>query len=361
MDNERIEKRRGFIINTVYFVIVALIFFVCVKYVAKWILPFIIGFAIAFTAKPAIAAVHKVTRLNRKASAFIVVVLEYALLIFLIWFLGSKIFESIRDLFTKLPAYYDSSILPFIGSVVEYIESVAARISPETLSQIYSMLESVADNLRGFVISFSSGTLSGLAGITAKIPFFLISLVFTVLASIFIAMDYNGIMTFIKKQLPPKATVVIDDAKKQIGKTVLRYLRAYLIIFLMTFAELSIGLSILGIENSVGLGAIIAVLDVLPVIGTGGALIPWSVWALVTQNYFLGVGLIILYVVILVVRNFTEPKIVGDQLGLNPVVTLIAIYVGYRLMGVAGMILLPISTTIVVGLQRSGKIKLWKE
>lgn len=174
-------------------------------------------------------------------------------------------------------------------------------------------------------------------------------------------MDYRGIVDFIKKQLPPQTAVFLSDAKKQTGKTVLRYLRAYLIIFLLTFTELSIGLSILRIENSVGLAAIIAALDVLPVIGTGGVLIPWAVWALVTQNFVLALGLVIVYVVILVVRNFAEPKIVGDQLGLNPVVTLIAIYLGYRLMGVVGMIGLPILTTILVGLHKTGRIKLWKE
>lgn len=361
MLNEKVEKRREFIINTVYIAIIALIVFACFKYVAKWIMPFIIGFIIAFAARPAVSAVHKVTRLNKKLCGFLVIILEYVLLVFVIWALGSRIYESIRDLFLKLPDYYDSSILPFINSIALSVESIAARISPETLQQVYSMLESFADNARGFVISLSTGMLSSLAGMTKSVPFFLISFVFTILASVFITMDYRGIVDFLKKQLPPKTAVFLSDAKQQIGKTVLRYLRAYLIIFLMTFTELSIGLSILGIENSIGLAAIIAVADVLPVIGTGGVLIPWAIWGLLTRNFVLAIGLVILYVVILVVRNFTEPKIVGDQLGLNPVVTLIAIYLGYRLLGVAGMIGLPIFTTILVGLHKSGKIKLWKE
>jgi predicted PurR-regulated permease PerM len=129
----------------------------------------------------------------------------------------------------------------------------------------------------------------------------------------------------------------------------------------MTFTELSIGLSVLQIENSVGIAAIIAVADILPVIGTGSVLIPWSIVALFMQNYFLAAGLIILYIVVLAVRNFTEPKIVGDQLGLNPIVTLISIYLGYRIMGFGGMIVLPVATNILVGLHKSGKIKLWKE
>lgn len=361
MQNEKVEKRREFIINTAYFALVALIVFVCFKYVAKWIMPFIIGFVFAFAAKPAAAGLHKVTHINRKFSGFLVIILEYALIILLIWALGSKIFGSLKDIFTELPGYFDSNILPFINMIAKDIESFAERISPETMQQVYSMLESAADNIRNFVMTVSSRMLSSLAGFTGAIPFFLLSLVFTILASIFISMDYDGITLFLKKQLPPKIVVLLSDAKQQIGKTVLKYLRAYIIIFLITFTELAIGLSILQIKNSIGLAILIAVADILPVIGTGCVLVPWATWALVTQNYALALGLVILYVVILVIRNFTEPKIVGDQLGLNPVVTLIAIYIGYRIMGVGGMIMLPIITTILVGLHKSGKIRLWKE
>jgi len=185
--------------------------------------------------------------------------------------------------------------------------------------------------------------------------------VFTILASIFISLDYTAITTFLKKQLPGKAATFLGDAKSHLGKTVLGYLRAYLILWILTFTELSIGLSILKVKSAVGLAAIIALADILPVVGTGGILLPWSVFSLITGNYFVGFGLIVLYLIILVVRNFAEPKIVGDQLGLNPLITLVAIYLGYLWMGVVGMILLPITATILIGLHKTGKIKLWKE
>lgn len=361
MPNERTEKRREFIINTVYFAIVAVLVFLCFRYVVSWLMPFIIGFVLAFVAKPAVSGLCKVTRMNRKLAGVIVILLEYALVALLIWGVGSKIGGSLRDLFTKLPEYYDTSLLPFLNSVTEWLEDFASRISPETLEQIYAMIENTADSLRDYVLKFSSGMLSGLAGVTAKIPFFFISFVFTILASILISMDYKSIMQFIKRQLPPKAQLFLTDAKQQIGKTVIGYLRAYLIIWVMTFTELSIGLSILRVENAAGLAALIALADILPIIGTGGILIPWACFALITKSYYLAIGLIVLYLIIVAVRNLTEPKIIGDQLGLNPLVTLLAIYLGYRIMGFSGMIIFPIVTNIFVGLQKAGKIKIWKE
>ncbi len=361
MKDEKIEKRRKFIINTIYYAFIALLVFLGFKYVAKWVLPFILGFIIASMVKPSAIGLNKLTRINKKVCTGIVLVFYYALIIFLIWVLGARIVSSLKDLFTQLPSYYNESIAPFFNEINNLIIDLTSKISPDTLDQIYSMFETVSDKVREFIVSFSSGTVSYLANTTAKIPFFFISFVFTILSSIFISLDYDRIIEFIKKQFPESAANFMSDTKRHLGKTLVRYLRAYVIILVITFIELSIGLSILGTENAIGLAAIIAVADILPVLGTGGVLIPWAIISLINQNYFYGIGLIIIYVVVLVVRNFTEPKIVGDQLGLNPLVTLISIYVGYLWMGIFGMILLPVTVTILSGLNRSGKIKLWKE
>ncbi len=361
MNPERTERRREFIINTIYFAIIALILFACFKYVAKWVMPFIIGFVIALMVQPAALGLSKLTRLNRKLSGILVLILAYALVIFVVWIVGAKIVGSLQDLFTKLPTYYDRSILPFLNNIIAMFENLAARISPQTLNQIYEMIENASDTIRNYIIRFSSGMLTGIAGITTRIPFYFISFIFTILASVFISMDYKNIVSFIKRQFSPKTREVLGDAKRHIGKTALGYLRAYAIIWIMTFTELSIGLSFLKVENAIGIAALIAIADILPVLGTGTVVIPWAIFSLFTRNYFLAIGLAVLYIVVMVVRNFAEPKIVGDQLGLHPLATLIAIYLGYLLMGVFGMIILPVVTNIIAGLHRMGKIKIWND
>ncbi len=361
MQNERLERRKEFIINTLYIALVAVLIFLCFKYVAKWLIPFIVGFVIAVSVNAPVKAICKKVRINQKFCAVVFLLIEYAILVLIIWSVGAKIFSSIRDLVSNLPAYYDESIAPLLTNLNETVNWLTSSISPEVMSQIYTMLESVVDNLRDFIINISATMGKSLANTTAKLPFFLISFVFTILASVFISIDYASISNFIKKQLPPRIAAFADDAKEHLGKTVVRYLRAYLIIWVLTFTELSVGLSILKVKNAIGLAAIIAFADIFPILGTGGILLPWAVFSLISQNYFLGIGLIVLYLVILMVRNFSEPKIVGDQLGLRPVVSLLAIYLGYLWMGFFGMILLPILTTILIGLHKNGKIKLWKD
>jgi predicted PurR-regulated permease PerM len=143
--------------------------------------------------------------------------------------------------------------------------------------------------------------------------------------------------------------------------TVLRYLRGYLKIMLVTFVELSIGLTILGVSNSIATAFEIAIFDILPVFGSGGILLPWALFQLLSGNMFVGIGLVILYGAITVIRNFIEPKIIGDQLGLNPVISIISIYLGFVWIGVAGMILMPISVQIAISLHKKGIIRLYKE
>ncbi len=361
MQNEHIEKRREFIINTAYIGLVVALAYLGFKYAASWLMPFIVGFIIALAVNGPVNAICKRIKINRKFCTFIILVVEYALFSLLLWGLGAKILNSLKDLFSNLPTYYDNNIEPFIQWVYQSITNMAKNISPETLDTIYTVLENSTDSIREFVINLSASVGKLLASTTSKLPFYFISVIFAILSSIFISMDFNGIVSFIKKQLPPKAAGFLGDAKNHLGKTILKYLQAYLIIFVLTFTELSIGLSILKIENAIGFAALIALADIFPVLGTGGILIPWSLISLLNHNYSVAIGLIVLYLIIIVVRNFAEPKIIGDQLGLHPLVTLIAIYLGYLWMGVGGMILLPITLTILLGLHKNGRIKLWKD
>ncbi len=361
MQKEQLEKRKEFIINTLYYALIVILSFLCLTYVAKWLLPFILGFLIAVAINPPVNAICKKLKIKRKFFAPFFLIFIYSLIVLILWGAGAMIYSSLKDLFTNLPSYYDNSIAPFLANIGITFNDLTSKISPETLDQIYSMLENLTDNIRDYILNFSADMVSILANATKKLPFFLISFIFTILASVFISTDYDNILLFIQKQLPPRLTIFIRDAKEHFGKTILKYLRAYVIIWVITFTELTIGLSILRVDSAIGLAALIAITDILPVFGTGTILLPWAVFSLFTQNYYLAIGLVIIYLIILVVRNIIEPKIVGDQLGLNPVVTLVAIYIGYLWLGVSGMIILPICVTILVGLHRLGKIKLWKE
>ena len=118
------------------------------------------------------------------------------------------------------------------------------------------------------------------------------------------------------------------------------------LLFLITFVELFVGFLILQVDYAFVLAILIAFVDFLPVLGTGAILAPWGIIALLTKNYFLGIGIIVLFVVMTVIRQIIEPKIVGKSLGVHPILTLIAIYLGYKLFGIVGMIFLPIAALV---------------
>ena len=116
-----------------------------------------------------------------------------------------------------------------------------------------------------------------------------------------------------------------------------KYLKAYALIMLITFTEMAVGLSILGVNGAIPIAAFTAVVDVLPVLGTGGIVIPWGLFNLVRGNLFLGFGLLVLYVVITFIRQAVEPRLVGQQIGLHPIVVL-CMYAGLKLFGVVGVV-----------------------
>lgn len=360
MQNEKLERRKAFLINTAYITVVVILAVLFFKYVLGWIMPFIVGLIIALISNPLTSLLNRYTRMNRKFCACIVLVLVYALIILSVWLIGARIVASVRDVFTNLPHYYERSILPFIEGIRQTLQDVAQNLPPQITDGLTDWLSNAPKNLQAIIASISSKVLSGAAIATGKVPYYFISVVFTILASFFISMDLQGIKLFIKKQLPAGVTQFILDTHNHIKHTSLRILRTYLIIMAMTFCEVSIGLSILRVENALGIAAIIAIVDILPILGSGTVLLPWAVFSLSTQNYALGIGLIALYLVVMVVRNFTEPKILGDQLGLHPLVAILCLYLGYVIMGFGGMILFPVCATVFVELHHVGKISLWK-
>jgi len=113
---------------------------------------------------------------------------------------------------------------------------------------------------------------------------------------------------------------------------------------------------LLGIDNAILIALIIAILDLLPVLGTGTVLIPWGIINIILGNYLIGVALIILYVVILIIRNIIEPKIISKQVGLHPLITLLCIFIGLKLFGFIGIIFLPLVTILVYNLYKEGEI-----
>ncbi len=196
--------------------------------------------------------------------------------------------------------------------------------------QLQKMLGALASKLTG-----------ALAALLGRLPGVLFFLVVTLIACFYFALDYDKVCGVLERLLPQSVRPHVPAWKQRFARAFKRCVKAYFLLFLLTFAELFFGLLLLRIEYPFLLALVISLLDVLPVLGVGTALIPWAIFALLMGNTMRGVGLLILYGVMSVIRQIAEPHLVGKSIGLHPIVMLIAFYVGLSLFGVAGILIGP--------------------
>ena len=354
------EKKREFIINIIYLIIIFAIMYLGIKYALKWFLPFVIGFSIAFSLKPIIDYISAKLKINRRFVSVIAVLIFYITVGGLLTLVLANIFVELKELFSNLPIVYRYNIEPVIFEISNNIEDILFELDPNVVVVITDMVSSLAESIGSVISSISSKVVSFVSSALTMVPSFFIIILFTIISSFFFAIDYYRITGFITRQLSPKASNILFEAKSYIVGTLFKFIKAYSIIITITFIELSVGLSILKIENSVIIALLIACVDVLPVLGTGGIVIPWIFIELFKGDIPLAIGLLILYIVITVVRNIIEPKIVGEQVGLHPIIMLICIFIGVRLFGFLGLFILPITFIILKKLNDSGKINIFK-
>jgi len=181
-----------------------------------------------------------------------------------------------------------------------------------------------------------------------------------IISTFFIAVDYDKLSEFVLRQFTGKARKLILDIKQYVIGTLFVYLRSYALIMSVTFVELSVGLSLLSIPNALIIALCIAFFDILPILGTGGVMIPWTIITFFQGDYKTGVGLVVVYVIITVVRNIIEPRIVGSRIGVHPVATLIAMFLGAHFFGILGLFGFPITLSLLRHLNDTGTIKIFK-
>lgn len=180
------------------------------------------------------------------------------------------------------------------------------------------------------------------------------------LALFYFGSDYESITAFLKCQLSEKQAAFAHELKREFFDTVLSVLRAYAILLAMTFTELAVGFTVLGLPYALLSALMIALVDILPVFGTGTVLVPWGLGAIFTGNTKLGLCILALYGIITVIRQAAEPKILGSSVGMHPLATLFAMYIGLKLCGIWGLFLFPIGAVILKNLNENGCVRLYK-
>lgn len=379
-----VEKRFGRIVNILYFALIIGIGFLLLKYCFGLVFPFIFAFFMAMIVQRPTNACYKKIKKGKGIISTVLVLTLILLLVSFISLAGAQIVTTAKDFISFITQKINDfptlieNIENWILSVITILpDSIESRLSTSIVSALNRFKELTATEAAGVLVESAADTeisLSsvlapiggGIWGVVKEIPSVLLAIVISVVASCFMASDYDRLVIFLKNQLPEKKRNALSKSKAILLSTLKGLIKAYGTIMLITFTEVFVGLNILklvGIYNSgyiFVISAITAIVDIVPVLGTGTIMIPWALYSLITGNFSLAVGLIVIYAIILVIRQVIEPKLVATRLGLPPVLTIAAMYLGTQLFGFIGIFLLPIILIMLKRLNDEGVIHLWK-
>lgn len=316
-------------------------------------MPFVIGWFIAYIASPVVNWLEKRVKIVKKLGSVIMIVGVLAAVCFIIYFIISTLWKEISFLIQDMPGMY-RDLESGLSQIGNSMEGVFGKL-PDGVQEGWHTMVANFDEMMGELMSrISEPTVSAAGRFAKSIPSVLVATIVTFISEYFFIAEREDVIRWSKKVAPDalvsRMTMVMDNLKFAVGG----YLKAQLKIMVVVYIILVVGFIILNIHFSFLLGLLIALLDFLPFFGTGTALIPWAIYQFFMGNYKLVVGLVILYAVTQLVRQLIQPKLVGDSMGLRPLLTLFLLYTGYKIGGVFGMIFAVPIGMIVINLYKAG-------
>lgn len=336
--------------NIIAFLITVLLvvlgIFFGIKFV-KFFMPFAIGWVIALIANPLVRLVESKMNVARKHTSMVIIIAVLAVIVSVIYFASVKIAEQVGDLIEQAPSIYSSFGEDF-ASVEQNLDRFIKELPEDVQISIDDFQNDLGAKAGAFVGKVSQWTMDNAGDIAKHLPNVLISVIFTILSAYFFIADREKILEFGRENMPEfvqeKWRMLSDNMKIIFGG----YFKAQFKIMAIICVILFIGFLILDVKFAILVAILVSFLDMLPFLGTGTMLIPWALFKILSNDLKFAIGLIILYLVTQLVRRMIEPKMVGDSIGMNPLLTLIFMYTGYRISGVLGMILaVPIGALII--------------
>lgn len=351
--------REGFVRWVVFWAAVAAAVLAARRVLLPCLGPFLAGWLAAAAVRPAARWLSRRTGLGKRAASTLCLAVCWAGTGVALWWLGSLAFSQGAALLERLPGWYRQGFLPAARQAgVQAMHFLGRLGGPEARTALQGVAARMEPVLQQSVSSLSARALAAVGGFAGRLPAVALACSFTVLSSFFILPDYEEIGAFLLGQLPPRLAGPARASKDFLLSTIRQVLKAYLLIMVITFGEISLGLWLLRVDYYLIIGLAVAVLDILPVIGSGSILVPWGLWLLLGGRPTLGAGILLLYAVVTAIRTVLEPRVVGRRIGLSPLVTLVSMYAGMKLGGMAGLILAPMAVTLLLFLQQSGHIRL---
>lgn len=318
-----------------------------------FLMPFVIGWIISAIAAPVVNWLEKRFNIVKKLGSALIVICVIALIVAIIYFAVSRVAMEIGDLIKNIPEIYEQleSGLRQIGGT---LSGVFAKL-PLAIQDAWSTFVANLDqSVTGLISKISDPAVTAAGNIAKRIPFYLISTIVAILSAYFFTFQREDVLNWMKRMAPEsvekRMTLVMDNLRFALGG----YFKAQFKIMGVVFAILLVGFAVLGVRYYVLVAFLISFLDFLPFFGTGTAMIPWGLYKFLVGDYKMAVILLVFYATTQIVRQLLQPKLVGDSVGMNPLVTLLFLYVGYRLGSVIGMILAVPIGMVLINMFRAG-------
>lgn len=313
----------------------------------SFFMPFVIGWIIAMLANPLVHFMEKRLKIVRRHSSVVVIVAALALVVLGLYIIGAKIAIELGAFVKDIPKLYHM-VAGEVSDAVDNLEKML-RFLPQRLQvSLNAFSENLGSTISEAVKEIAVPTAAVAGNVAKKIPNALIYSVITILSAYFFIAERDKILAGYHAYAPKSIQRYLNYLKSDIKKVVGGYFMAQFKIMFVVAVILAVGFAFLRIEYGPLFAVLIAILDFLPFFGTGTALIPWAAVKIFSGEYRFAIGLLILYAVSQIVRQVIQPKIVGDSFGLHPLITLFFLYLGFRIRGIAGMILaVPIGLVVI--------------
>ncbi|MFJ5621885.1 sporulation integral membrane protein YtvI [Peribacillus loiseleuriae] len=333
-------------------------------YLSKYTYPFIIAMIFAFFMNPLVNFFELKTRLPRGIAVFLSLLLILSGFAGLITLLIAEIVSGANYLAKVVPGHLET-VIRFIEEFIAgqllplYNQSATLfnNLDGQQQDTILSNIRNLGDNLATSVGSFIQKFLLNIPAFIAWFPNAATVLVFSFLATFFISKDWKKLSNFSNKVLPPRILLGTGKVIKDLKGALLGFIKAQFTLISLTTVTVLIGLLILRVEYSITIALVSGLIDIIPYLGTGTVFIPWIAYEVIIGNYHLAIGLIVVYVIVVVQRQLVEPKVLSSSIGIDPIATLLALFVGYKLIGFLGLIAGPVVLVIINTLHRANVFK----
>lgn len=349
------EKKQNFIVNIIFYGLIIVLLWAACKYVLPVLTPFIVAFVIASLIRIPVKRLYGSSEVKNKLISVITCVIFFAVIFSILMVVSINLYHTVSEFLISIPMIYQNDIVPALSLVYDLIEESLTSMDAGIAAEIDDVFRESLNSVGEYIKNFSVNAVKVLSGSLVEIPGFIIKLVITIISTFFCMIDYDKIINLFVKLIPSGKKETVVNLVEYYKSTLMIYIKSYSLLFLLTYVELAIGFTIMRIPYAPLIGLLVAIFDILPILGVGGILLPWAVILLIMKEIPMGIGMLILYLVITFIRNTTEPRLVGKQIGLHPLATLIFMYLGLRFLGFLGMFLFPVTLAVFVNMKNGKK------